>query len=229
MPQGRRIPRPPAERPSRPAVPDLPEGGASRELLEKAGGELADLASRVRSCEACGRACPERVQGTGSPRAPLFLLKEHPGETDLEAGAAFAEEAEALQLAFDRLGIPFSWAYGTTAVRCGPGTASADEVKACSPHLLVELEAVRPRVLVVFGSRAWDALYGLDGGCGLAVPEEVPRGEPVGLRPDLVALLTEALPDGVRAAEAKRRLWGDLRRLPGLLDQPRPGADPGSQ
>lgn len=229
MPQGRRIPRPPASKPSRPAVPDPSRGEPSRELLEKAGGELIDLASRVRSCEACGRACPERVQGSGSPRAPLFLLKEHPGDAGLEAGAAFAEEAEALQLAFDRLDLPFSWAYGTTAVRCGPGGASSDEVKACAPHLLVELEAVRPRVLVVFGGRAWDALHQVDGGCGLAVPDEAPKGEPVVLRADLVALLTEPLPDGVRAPEAKRRLWADLRRLPGLLDQPRTGPDPVSQ
>lgn len=229
MPQGRRIPRPPTPRPPRPAAPDPPEGGVSRELLEKAGGELTDLASRVRSCEACGRACPDRVAGTGSPRAPLLLLKEHPGEADLETGGAFAEEAEALQLAFDRLGTPFSWAYGTTAVRCGPGPASGDEVKACAPHLLVELEAVRPSVLVVFGGRAWDALRALDGCCGLAVPDEVPRGEPVGVRSGLVALLTEPLPDGVRATEAKRRLWADLRRLPGLLDQPGSGDEPASQ
>lgn len=227
MPQGRRIPRTPPPRPERPAVPgvvdDRPSGA-----LEKAAGELVELASRVRSCEACGRACPDRVWGTGSPRAPLLLLKERPGEGDLEDGAAFAEEAEALDLAFDRLGIPFSWAYGTTAVRCGPDPASADEVKACAEHLLTEIEAVRPWVLVVLGERAWEGLHALDGRCGLVVPEEAGR-EPVRVRADLVALPTEPLPEGVRDPGAKRRLWADLRRLPGLLDQSWSGAGPVSQ
>ena len=107
--------------------------------------------------------------------------------------------------------------YGTTAVRCGDAPASSDELKACASHLLVEIEAVGPRALVAFGDRALEAVGTLDGRCGIGVPDDVGRGKAVALRPGLVLLWTEALPDGVTDREAKRRLWRDLQTLPGML------------
>ncbi len=220
MPPGRRIPRPPADRLERPSPPPEPQHGPDagrRDAIAKAGGELAALVGDIRACTACGRADAARAFGSGFPRAPLMLLKDAPSPQDLASGAAFAGEAEALGKALGALGIPASWAYGTTAVRCGSRGASSDELRACAGHLLVEIEAVEPSVLVVFGERAWEALEALDGRCGLAVPGGPPQGEPVHVRPGLVALPTEPLPAGVTERESKRRLWRDLQQLPGML------------
>jgi uracil-DNA glycosylase family 4 len=215
MPQGRSIPRQP---PSRPRRPDPPADDAIVEPnVTKAAGELVALAAQIRACEACRRACPERAFGTGYPRAPVLLVKEQPSEADLESAGAFAEEAEPLTKAFEALGIPISWVYGATAVRCGSAAAARDEAEACAVHLLIEIEAVSPRVVVAFGDRAVDAVRALDGRCGIAVPDEIERGQPVRLRADLELVVTEALPDGVTQKEAKRRLWRDLRVLPSLL------------
>lgn len=220
MPSGRRIPRPPADRPEKPPPPPEPEPGADagrRSEVAKAGGELAALVADIRACAACGRSEEPRAFGSGFPRAPLMLLKDAPAPQDLVSGAAFTGEAEPIGKALGALGIPASWAYGTTAVRCGSGGASSDELGACAGHLLVEIEAVEPSVLVVFGQRAWEAVRALDGRCGLSVPDEPEPGEPVALRPGLVALPTEPLPAGVTERESKRRLWRDLQRLPGML------------
>ena len=146
-----------------------------------------------------------------------MLVKERPSREDLESSNAFTAEAEALSKAFEALGIPLSWLYGATAVRCGDAPASGDEVQACAGHLLSEIEAVSPRVIVAFGPRAAEALAALDGRCGLSVPDELPAGFSVRIRSDLVALVTEALPEGITQKEAKRRLWRDLRALPELV------------
>src|SRR5438874_1509488 len=94
MPPGRSIPRSPAPRRARSAPgevpPELPPAVA------KAGGELAVLASQIRACVACARACDARALGSGYPRAPIMLVKDRPTDADLDAGGAFTIEAEAL-------------------------------------------------------------------------------------------------------------------------------------
>lgn len=211
----RKIRRPPD--PARPrAAPPDDVAETSPDLL-KAAGELTALWARIRACEACGRARPERAYGSGYPRAPIMLVSEHPTAADLESSNAFTAEAEALTKAFDALGIPPSWLYGTNAVRCGDGPATLDEVTACSVHLLVEIEAVRPQIIVAFGSRAADALRALDGRCALQVPDEVVQGELVQIRSDVAMLVTEPLPLGITQKESKRRLWRDLRGLQGRV------------
>jgi uracil-DNA glycosylase family 4 len=217
MPPGRKIPRPPPDAPKRPPLPEGAADAVVPEDVAKAAGELTDLAARVHACEACSRAGMARVYGSGYPRAPVMLLKDRPSEADLESGNAFTSEAESLTKAFEALGIPMSWTYGTTGVHCGPNQASADALDACSVHLLTEIEAVQPRVIVAFGPGALAALRSLDGRCGVQVPEEVSAGEPVHVRADLVLVVTEALPDGLTANAAKRRLWRDLQQVPKLI------------
>lgn len=213
MPPGRKIPRA-ADR--RADATSADEGPAGDPELGKAGAELSSLVSRIRACDACGRASVKRAFGSGYPRAPVMLLKDRPSAHDLRLETAFASEAEALHRAFDRLGIPFSWVYGSTAVRCGEGVPATDDSRACSAHLLVEIEAVQPQVIVVFGPRALDGLRALQGRCGIDVPEDVPGGI-VPIRPGLSLIVTESLPEGVTEAQAKRRLWRDLQELPKLF------------
>jgi uracil-DNA glycosylase family 4 len=147
-----------------------------------------------------------------------MLVAERPSEADLESGNAFTDEAEALDKAFDALGIPLSWVYGTTAVHCGAESPTADAIRACARHLLVEIEAVEPRVIVAFGPRAADAVRALDGSCGLAVPDELPQGNPVRIRDGLHMIVTEPVPEGVTNKDSKRRLWRDLQQIPALLE-----------
>jgi uracil-DNA glycosylase len=220
MPAGRAIPRQvssgvrrPPVKPSEGSEPPASLAGQ----LAKAGGELQALSSDIRACRACEREGADCAFGSGFPLAKVFLLKDRPSKEDLHSGAAFTVEAEPLERAFARLQIPFAWVYGSTAVRCGPDAATEDQVKACADHLLVELEAVGPSVLVAFGPRAVGAVAALDGRCGLRMPEEIEQGVPVALRHGLTLIATEPLPEGVTAPDAKRRLWKHLQALPGLL------------
>lgn len=213
MPPGRRtIPRSPA--PPRRSSRTSSSGDETPTDVAKAAGELTALAARIRGCEACDRAFPRRSYGTGFPRAPVMLVSERPTEDDLDIEGSYALEADALDKAFGALGIPLAWVYGATAVRCGSGPATSAQIHACSVHLLLELEAVEPNVVVAFGPRAVEAVRALRGRCGLDVPDEIPQGTPVRMRPGLVLLATEPLPEGVTVKESKRRLWRDLQQVP---------------
>lgn len=190
------------------------------DVLAKAGAELSALAEAVLACTACQRCERPRTFGTGFPQAAVMLIKDAPSAEDIRTGTAFADEAEALSRAFAALEIPLSRVYGTTAVRCGDESASMDETKACSPHLLVELEAVAPRIVIAFGQKAADAVRLLDGQCGLSVPETLEQGQPTEVRAGLSLLVTEALPDGIRVPDSKKRLWRDLQLLPEMMKGP---------
>lgn len=217
MPPGRRtIPRAPApRRTSRP--PRSEDDAVASALVSKAAGELTALAARIRACEACERAQPRRAFGTGYPRAAVLLVSEHPSVSDLDTEGAMTDEAEALDKAFAALKIPLWWVYGSTTVRCGSAPATSGQIDACANHLLTEIEAVEPSVVIAFGPRAVDAVRALDGRCGLVVPGEVPQGRAVRLRGGLSLVATEPLPEGVTRKESKRRLWRDLRLVGELI------------
>lgn len=210
MAKGRSIPRPPDVPLQRPAPP--PETAVPDPLLRKAAGEVAAVWALIRACPDCGPLDAPRAYGTGHPQAPVMLLKGRPSPADVEASNAFAGEAEALGKAFDALGVPLSWLYGTAAIRSG-----AESSGVCATHLLAEIEAVAPRVIVAFGAEAAGALVALDGRCGLRVPDDPAPGEPLTLRAGLWAVITEPLPEGIQSKDAKRRLWRDLQRVPALV------------
>jgi len=182
-------------------------------LVAKAAGDLVATASSIRLCSLCVGSEKRYALGAGYPRAPVMLVGERPTEADLETGTVFTDEADALDKAFAALGMSLSWVYGTTVFRTKDGVACAD-------HLLAEIEAVEPRVLVAFGPRAVDGIRTLDGRCGLRVGDDFPQGTPIAVRPGLVLIATEPLPEGVRQKDAKRRLWRDLRQVPALLGEP---------
>lgn len=208
MPPGpRTIPRSQPTRRKRERAPEPPDVPL---LVAKAAGDLVAVAAAIRSCETCRDGTDRVVCGSGYPRAPVMLVRDRPSEADLESGIAFTDEAGALDKAFAALGMALSWAYGTSAVRSAAG-------EVCADHLLAEVEAVEPRVLVAFGPRAVEGLRCLDGRCGLRVPDDVPQGSPIVLRPGLVLIATEPLPEGVAQKDAKRRLWRDLQQVPPLV------------
>jgi DNA polymerase len=216
MPPGRRtIPRAPV--PRKPSRSPHADDADPPPLVAKSSGELLALAARIRACEACERAGPRRAFGTGYPRAAVLLVKEQPSANDLDTEGAMTEEADALDKAFTALGIPLSWLYGTTSVRCGSAPATSGQIDACAVHLLIELEAIEPSVVVAFGPRAVEAVRTLHGRCGLIVPDEVPQGRAVRLRPGLQLVATEPLPEGITRADSKRRLWRDLQLVPDLV------------
>jgi uracil-DNA glycosylase len=145
---------------------------AARELIPEQP-DLDALRQAAAGCTACDlyRDATQTVFGEGSPDAGVMLVGEQPGDGEDKAGRPFVGPAgRLLDRALEEAGIDRELAYVTNVVkhfkfeRRGKvrlhKKPNAEEVHACLPWLEAELAVVRPRVLVVLGATAAQALLG---------------------------------------------------------------------
>lgn len=151
-----------------PAVPTgIVVGSGARELF---GGELSrcetldDVAALVRGCRKCDlyRTAKHPVPGEGSPHARLVCVGEAPGATEDETGRPFVGQAgqlltkilEAINLRRDEVFIV------NVLKHRPPGNRNPrpDEVEACRPYLVRQLEIIQPSVILALGTFAAQAL-----------------------------------------------------------------------
>jgi uracil-DNA glycosylase family 4 len=90
--------------------------------------------------------------------------------------AGFANQSEAVSRDD---GLVLSGAFISVAGRCAPpaNRPTPEELAACRPHLVRELEVLEPKVLVALGGLAWNAALSAfaDLGLGEAIPRPKPR------------------------------------------------------
>jgi DNA polymerase len=135
--------------------------------------QLDTLAAAARVCQGCSlyAKATQTVFGEGPPNAQIMFVGEQPGDQEDTAGRPFVGPAG--QLFAELLaeaGIDRQQAYVTNTVkhfkwvprgkRRLHAKPSAREVYACRPWLEAELEAVRPKVLVLLGATAAQGLLG---------------------------------------------------------------------
>jgi uracil-DNA glycosylase family protein len=161
----------------------------------------------------------QTVFGEGDAAARALFVGEQPGDQEDRAGKPFVGPAgrvfdEALEVA----GIDRSSVYVTNAVKHFKWQARGKrrihqkpnwtEITACRPWLEAELEAVKPRVLVLLGATAAQSLLGrdfrvtqhrgelLDSGLAEAVtatvhPSSILRGEPADREANFAAFVDD--------------------------------------
>lgn len=180
---------------------------------------LEETAGRIRICTLCrlheGRT--HAVPGEGSVDADVLLLGEAPGREEDQSGRPFVGAAgRILDGALKAAPLARDSVFITNVVKCRPPdnrAPKADEIEACRPYLLAQIEAVRPKVLVTLGSTG---LRGLQGpGIGL---KEV-RGKT--LRFERIPVVPTYHPAGVLYnRKLERDLRNDLKRVAKLLRPP---------
>jgi DNA polymerase len=145
---------------------------AARDLIPERP-DLDGLRSAAAGCTACDlyRDATQTVFGEGAPEAEVMLVGEQPGDGEDRAGRPFVGPAgRMLDQALGEAGIDRELAYVTNVVkhfkfeRRGRlrvhKKPNAEQVHACFPWLESELALVRPRVLVLLGATAAQALLG---------------------------------------------------------------------
>ena len=156
---------PPGLRPSPPGKVASPgeadgDGGAVDEgtSLEAVREDLGDCV-RCKLCE--GRT--QIVFGVGSPNAGVLFVGEGPGEEEDRRGEPFVGRAGRLLTDIIQKGMGLSRAdvYIANVVKCRPPNnrnPEPDEIAACQPFLVKQLEAIEPRVVVALGKFAAQTL-----------------------------------------------------------------------
>ncbi len=205
---------------------DLPEGlcispsTVARTDRASALPSLDAIADAARACTACAlhTTATNAVPGEGNPLAELMCVGEAPGEREDQQGRPFVGESgqlltkilSAIQLQRDDVYI------GNVLKHRPPGNRDPlpDEVHACQPFLLRQLELVKPRVILALGRFAAQSL--------------LQTTEPIGkLRGQLhrfhgIPLIVTYHPAALLRNESwKRPTWEDVKLARRILDASR--------
>jgi uracil-DNA glycosylase family 4 len=215
----RAAPQPAAAAPAgamRPAV-DAPARGASADEILAL--PVLDAVREVAlGCPRCGLAATRKhvVFGEGAADAEVMVVGEAPGQEEDRTGRPFVGRAgKLLELLLASVGLPREKVYICNVLKCRPPgnrNPMADEVEACSPYLVRQVELIRPRAILAVGNFAAQTLLRTDTGISrLRGRVHTYRGLPLVPTYHPAALL--------RSAGWVRPTWEDLQRLRAALDQ----------
>jgi len=124
-----------------------------------------ELKAAVSGCEACGlrKTCTQTVFGVGDEQADWLLVGEAPGAEEDARGEPFVGQAGRL---LDNMLAAIGLARGKNVYICNvlkcrpPGNRNPEpfEVGQCAPHLLRQLELIKPKLILAMGRFAVQAL-----------------------------------------------------------------------
>lgn len=214
------------ERPDPPVLPldqvptGIVAGGGGRELFgQQSSWENLDAVARaVASCTLCPlhREARNPVPGEGNPEAGLVCVGEAPGETEDQLGRPFVGRAgQLLDKILNAIKLSREEVFICNVLKHRPPgnrNPMPDEVQACTPYLLRQIELIRPRVIVAFGTFAAQTLLNTRDGIG-KLRGQVHRYHGV---PLVVTYHPAAL---LRNPAWKRPTWDDVQLARRLLDR----------
>jgi len=131
--------------------------------------EWSSLVDAIVNCRKCRLSEYRRspVPGEGNPSARVMFIGEAPGEKEDETGRPFVGAAgKLLTELIESIGFKREDFYITNVVKCRPPNnrdPEEDEINACLPYLLKQIELVKPRVIVALGRHAARTLFNLAG------------------------------------------------------------------
>lgn len=200
--------------------PGIVIGGAGKELF---GGTtkfstLTELNAAVATCTLCPLHLEAKnpVPGEGNPNADFMCVGEAPGATEDELGRPFVGQAgQLLDKILAAIKLSRNDVYICNVLKHRPPgnrNPMPDEVQACSPYLLRQIELIQPRVIVAFGTFAAQTLLNTREGIG-KLRGKVHRyyGVPLVVTYHPAALL--------RNPAWKRPAWEDVQLARKLLDR----------
>jgi len=130
--------------------------------------ELESLKKQVDSCKKCplGKTRINAVFGVGSPSADLMFVGEGPGYDEDHKGEPFIGKAgQLLTKIIEAMGQTRKTVYIANIVKChamvdpgNPNKRSNDraptneEMKICKPYLDMQLEIIKPKIIVTLGA-----------------------------------------------------------------------------
>ncbi len=179
--------------------------------LDRAIRELNLLSREIQACEQCPRGALMPVLGSGHPQADIMLLKYAPMPSEIEEGVAFyGRSGAALMKSLRRLQIDPLAVYGTLFVKCPVADSSLADA-ACIARVAEEIAIVAPKMIVVMGEDAVEALNDLS--LPLAAALDAGDGEVQELTPQIDALVVPNVDCSLDEEGAKRAFWDSFRVL----------------
>ncbi|MGI8400308.1 MAG: uracil-DNA glycosylase [Gemmatimonadaceae bacterium] len=125
---------------------------------------LDEIAQMVAKCTRCPlyKTAANPVPGEGDPQAQLVCVGEAPGAKEDETGRPFVGQAgQLLTRILAAIDLTREQVFICNVLKHRPPgnrNPQPDEVEACRPYLIRQLELIRPKVIVAFGTFAAQTL-----------------------------------------------------------------------
>ncbi len=202
-----------------PAAPVLPKA-ASPSLFDAvrriSGDTLLKIREDLGDCTRCKlhKTRKNIVFADGNPKARLVFVGEGPGADEDAQGLPFVGRAgKLLTQMIEAMGLKRQDVYICNVVKCRPPEnrlPEKDEIAACSPFLLRQLDAIAPQVIVCLGACAAQTLLETNRGISQF------RGQWLDFRGSkLMATYHPAYL--LRNPSAKGEVWKDLQKVMAVL------------
>lgn len=178
---------------------------------------LEEIASKVKRCTRCSlyETATNAVPGEGDPRAELVCVGEAPGAKEDETGRPFVGQAgQLLTKILAAIDLTREDVFICNVLKHRPPgnrNPRPEEVEACSPYLIRQLELIKPKVIVAFGTFAAQTL----------LQTKTPLGQLRGLvhRYHGIPLIVTYHPAALLRNPAwKRPTWEDVKLARRILD-----------
>jgi DNA polymerase len=180
---------------------------------------LDEIAAKVSKCTRCPlyATATNAVPGEGDPKAQLVCVGEAPGAKEDETGRPFVGQAgQLLTKILAAIDLTREQVFICNVLKHRPpGNRNPlpEEVEACSPYLIRQLELIKPKVIVAFGTFAAQTL----------LQTKTPLGQLRGLvhRYHGIPLIVTYHPAALLRNPAwKRPTWEDVKLARRILDSP---------
>jgi DNA polymerase len=179
---------------------------------------LAEVKSELGDCQRCplGRVRTNIVFGEGNPKAEIAFVGEAPGgDEDIQGRPFVGRAGQLLTKIIAAMGLTRSDVYICNILKCRPPgnrNPQPDEIAACEPFLVKQLEAINPRVICALGTFAARTLLKTD------VPITVLRGKFHSYHG--IQLMPTYHPAYLlRNPGAKKQVWEDVQKIMKALPQ----------
>lgn len=188
---------------------------------------LEDIAEQVARCCCCslGKTRTNSVPGQGNPNARVVFVGEAPGADEDAAGIPFVGRAgQLLDKIIAAMGLSRNDVFICNILKCRPPgnrNPKTEEVHACIPYLIKQLEAINPEIIVALGAYAAQNLLESTDSIGrlrgrFHEYRPAPDMEPIKLMPTYHP--SYLLRNYTRDARAK--VWQDIQKVMAELNLP---------
>jgi DNA polymerase len=189
--------------------------------VRAAGETLEAIRQALGDCQRCPLGAKRRrlVFGEGDPHAELVFIGEAPGaDEDLQGRPFVGRAGQLLTKIIEAMGLKRDDVYICNILKCRPPgnrNPAPDEVAACEPFLIRQLQAIRPRFICALGSVAARTLLKTE------APITVLRGRFQSYQG--IRLMPTYHPAYLlRNPVAKKKVWEDVQIIMKALDLPIP-------
>ncbi len=121
--------------------------------------KLEALNRKIRHCRKCRLWKSNAVPGEGSENARIMLVGQNPGKEEDKTGRPFVGRAgKYLDKVLEKNNVGREKIFITSVVKHKTPSnrkPKKDEIKACLPYLLEQVNVIKPKTIVLMGEVAW--------------------------------------------------------------------------